>query len=136
MQSSKWSTITGNRPSSSEFFLRSPFRHPYFLVATFVLACTVVICAFVLVWAHVPLLLSLWLVSALCFLIPAWVFGLRIHKQIQLLLATGQVEKLEIGSPLDVALSAASNMINIGLCFTFAGALTFLAVFIEVIRFH
>ncbi len=82
------------------------------------------------------MVLVLWLTSALCFLVPLWVFALRTHKQIQLLLTAGEIEKIEIGSPLDIALSAASNMINVGLCLAFAGALTILSVFTEVVRFH
>jgi hypothetical protein len=55
MQPSDWFMITRNRPSSSEFFLRSPFRHGYFLVVTFVLISMAVICALVLVQAQLSL---------------------------------------------------------------------------------
>lgn len=136
MEPSEQFTITKNRLNSSEFFLRSPFRNPYFLVVTFILMCMISISFAILVRAKVPLSIELSLASAFFFLIPPWVFALRIHKQIYLLLTEGQTKKLELGSPLDVALSAASNMINMGLGCAFAGALMFLSVLSQIVAFR
>lgn len=136
MEPSGTSAKVRNRTSGSEFFLQSPFRHPYFLAGTFALSCITIIGVFILVRAEIPLILGLSVVGSLCFLFPAWFFALRTHKEIQSLLTGPKIDKVEVGSPLDIALSAASWMINVGLCLSFAGALVFLSVLTEVIRFH
>lgn len=136
MQLSERPMIARDRPSSVEFFLRSPFRHPLFVANTVMFACAAVSCILIMVLARPLGLMALSMFVVLLFLILLWVLVLRIHSEIYSALAGRQVERLEKGSPLEIALRGMSNIINMGLMFVFFAVLTCLSALSEVVRFH
>jgi len=106
-----------DRAPSAEFYVRSPFRNPFFIVATSTLSIDLLLCALLLAggWRHLTLLTVSVIAFAIIYLVAMWRLGLRVHEEIHLLFETGQIVKLEKGSPLDRVLRANTNMLIGGL---------------------
>ncbi|MGH9759558.1 MAG: hypothetical protein ACREAC_01820 [Blastocatellia bacterium] len=125
-----------DRPNSVEFFSHSPFRHPLFLADTVMFVCAVVLCILIMILTRPLGLMALSMFVAVLFLIFLWVLTIRTHSEIYALLLGGQVEALERGSPLEIALRGMSNLMNMGLSFALFVILACLSALSDVVRFH
>jgi hypothetical protein len=114
--------LTSNHASSAEFYVRSPFRNYFFTMVTGVFALALICWALILVagWRYLPLQVIILLAFVICFLIAIYRLGLRVHERIHVLFETGQIGKLDKGSPLDKVLGATTNMILSGLFLSLA----------------
>jgi len=119
MQPAEWFTITRNRMGASKFYLRSPFRDTNFVATTFILFADFLVLLMLAIRCRAQLSFSvvLWLLLGAGAMIFAWLLALRTHQSLQLLFETRQIEKLELGSNLDTALSVAASATNQGLFF-------------------
>lgn len=113
---------------ASKFYLQSPFRFHYFRSVSLIFFMDIVLCALILLkyWRRFGFFSFLWLGCGMFTLIALWFLALRTHERLSLLFTARQVEKLEIGSPLEIALGVAAQVTNVGLgfaCMAVAGCL-------------
>jgi hypothetical protein len=119
MEPADWFTISRNVLGASKFYLQSPFRFSYFRAVSVIFFVDIVVCALILLkfWRRFGFFSFGWLGCGMFLLVALWFLALRTHERLNLLLTTGQVEKLEIGSPLDIALGVAATVTNVGFFF-------------------
>ena len=119
MEPADWFTISRNALGASKFYLQSPFRFSYFRAVSAIFFVDIVVCALILLkfWRRFGFFSFGWLGCGMFLLVALWFLALRTHERLNLLLTTGQVEKLEIGSPLDIALGVAATVTNVGFFF-------------------
>ena len=118
MQLSNRLPLMKDYASSAEFYVQSPFHNSRFLLVTCCFVLDLCLCAFVLVgcWRHANLQVALLMAFVTIYLVAAWRLGFRTHEEIHMLFETGQIEKLEKGSPLDKTLGATTGVL-LGLLF-------------------
>jgi hypothetical protein len=124
MQPAEWFTITRNVLGPSKFFLQSPYRNGYFLTVSLLLFMDIGVCGLILAkfWKRFGFFGFSWLGLGMFLLIGLWFLALRAHERLSFLFTNGQIEELEIGSPLDVALGIAAHVSNVGLFLAFGAA--------------
>ena len=118
------------------YFLRSPFRWPYFLATSLFLFMDVMLCAFILVERgnRFGLLGIFCLIAGITALVVLWFVTLRVHESLNHFFTAGQTETVTEDSPLSVALGAIVLLSNGGLslaCIAVAGLLLALLVIVR-----
>src|SRR6266568_4760722 len=115
-----WSTWRGYRQNLSTYYLRSPFRSHFFVAPTLLLVTDFFLMGAILVknWSRLPT----WTINLLGLvffgLILAWRMAFRTHQAMQRFLRSTQIEKLDLGSPLETALYLAASTTYYSSCFT------------------
>lgn len=96
-----------------EFFSRSPFLNPHFLVGTIAsFICIFMAFGIAIVYRDRVSLGIVWELASLCGVLPmAWLGVFRHIKRLRSLYKEGLIGKVEAGSPMDVALGVAANAI-------------------------
>jgi hypothetical protein len=119
MQREEWFTIDRNRLGWSEFYVQSPFRFTYFRLTTIMVAFDLVATLSIGVKYRnrLDFIVAIALFLAVVSLVFLWVLALRTHAAINLRFKSGTIDKLELGSDLDAALSVAAIVTNLGLFF-------------------
>lgn len=121
---------------NSAFFLRSPFRWPYFLATSIFLFMDVVLCAFVLAERgnRVGSLGICCLIGSITALVVFWLLTLRIHSSVNKFFTTAQTEAVKEASPLSVALGATVVLSNGGLWLASVAVAGCLLALLETLR--
>jgi hypothetical protein len=136
VQPTEWFMITRNRLGESGFYLQSPFRSSYFLVGTISVPLSVIIIGMIAMkyWRQLDFVIALLLGLAVVSTFLLWMLTLRTHRIVHLLLSTGQIERLELGSDLDKILSVAAIVTKCGLLYVSLIVMSYLAVLAAVLR--
>jgi di/tricarboxylate transporter len=133
-----WFGVARDWLGTSEFYWRSPFRHRYFRWSFITL---VLICAFVATmvaksWTRISVFVVAWLVIALVFAIRLFLVVLRSHQALHLLLTSGQLERPEKGSALEIVLGVSANVSNWALALAFSSIIACLFALFAVLIEH
>jgi hypothetical protein len=97
-----------------EFFSKSPFLNPHFLVGTIAsFICVVMALSIAIIYRSRVSLGMVWVLATTCGVLPmAWLGAFRHIKRVQSLYKEGLIGAIEAGSPMDVALGVAANAVT------------------------
>ncbi len=133
-----WFNIARDRLGTPEFYWRPAFRHRYFRWSfiTLTLICIFVVVVAVKFWARISIFAVAWLAIALVFAIRLFFVVRRSHECLHLFLTSGQVQRPDKGSPLEVVLGVAADVSNWALALAYSSIIALLLALLAILAWH
>jgi len=130
-----WFNIARDHLGTSEFYWRPAFRNRYFRWSfiTLMLICVFVVVVAVKFWTRISIFSVAWLVITLFFAIRLFILVLRSHECVHLLLTSGQVQRPDKGSHLEIVLGVAADLSNWALALAYSSIIALLLALLTIL---